>query len=237
MLTNVTAIVKTFERPECLTRLISSLRLYYPELLVLIADDSRKPIVKTGPNLQTYGLPYDSGLSVGRNFLLSKVTTDYFLLLDDDFVFTADTSLESLYAYLQKGFDLIAGAVRDTQQIPFHIGNIVMLNGQASVDIITPVAELTQCTFVPNFFMAKTTAVRAVGWKNELKLSEHVDFFARALGKLKLGYCASVVIDHNREPRSPFYRSMRNRTSQFQKLSIPVRTLVRDTRRPFFGRR
>lgn len=38
-------------------------------------------------NLQYFDLEKDCGLSAGRNFLLNKVQTKYFVLADDDFVF------------------------------------------------------------------------------------------------------------------------------------------------------
>ena len=53
----------------------------------------------------------DVGLSAGRNALLSRVQTPYFLLLDDDFEFTAETKIEKLASVVARGeADLVAGA-------------------------------------------------------------------------------------------------------------------------------
>lgn len=233
-----TILVKTFERPECLARLLRSIQTYYPATQILIADDSRKPSAKTTRYITTYAMPYDSGLSAGRNLLVSKVTTPYMVLLDDDFIFTEATRLEVLQAHVKTGYDLVAGVVKDTRQIPFHIGDVIAINGQPTVKIRTAyTGPLIDCSFVPNFFLAKTDAVRAIGWTDKLKLAEHVDFFARAYGKLKIGYCTTVSVMHDREPRSMFYRSMRSRTTKFQAITVQPHTLVRNSRRPFSGRR
>ena len=235
---DTTLVIKTFERPECLSRIIRSIRIYYPTTQVLIADDSRKPVAINNACTRTYAMPYDSGLSAGRNLLLSKVATDYFVLLDDDFIFTDATILETLQSYIASGYDLVAGSVNDTRHIPFHIGEIISINGIGSVKIIqAPDKPIVDCSFVPNFFMARTTAIRPIGWTERLKLAEHMDFFIRAYGRLKIGYCRGVSVLHDREPRSLFYRRMRSRTVDFQKPTIQPYTLVRSTRRPFLGRR
>ncbi len=83
-LPNLTAIIKTFERPRILRRLVSSIRRLYPDLKVIVADDSRSPVPVDG--VTTIELPYNTGLTAGRNAALREVVTPYFLLLDDDFV-------------------------------------------------------------------------------------------------------------------------------------------------------
>lgn len=40
---NLTAVVKTFERPAVLERLVSSIRRFYPKLHIIVVDDSREP--------------------------------------------------------------------------------------------------------------------------------------------------------------------------------------------------
>ena len=46
MLSDITILIKTFERPEYLDRLIKSIKLYYPNIKIIVADDSRNPIVR-----------------------------------------------------------------------------------------------------------------------------------------------------------------------------------------------
>ena len=40
---SVTAVVKTFERPKEFKRLIKSIRQFYPDMHIIVVDDSRKP--------------------------------------------------------------------------------------------------------------------------------------------------------------------------------------------------
>src|SRR5512135_3037965 len=41
---HLTAIVKTFERPQVLQRLLDGIRRAYPSLQVIVVDDSRAPV-------------------------------------------------------------------------------------------------------------------------------------------------------------------------------------------------
>jgi glycosyltransferase involved in cell wall biosynthesis len=99
MLDDVTILIKTFERPAALTRLLDSIEDRYPECPVLIADDSRAPsrdqvLRRYGAQVEAYlTLPFDSGLSAGRNALLDRVETEYFVLNDDDFVYGPQADL------------------------------------------------------------------------------------------------------------------------------------------------
>ena len=43
-----------------------------------------------------YDVPYDFGLSAGKTFLTAQTTTEFVLILDDDFVRTPHTSAGSL---------------------------------------------------------------------------------------------------------------------------------------------
>lgn len=87
----MTFIIHTFKRPDCLSRLLESIKEYYPNTPVIVYDDSE----------------FDRGLSWGRNHLVSQVKTKYFLLLDDDFVFTNETKIERLVEKAEQGYDIV----------------------------------------------------------------------------------------------------------------------------------
>lgn len=93
-------IIKTFERYECLRRLLCSIQKHAGnEYRIIIADDSKTPykeaiIREFGKLCVDYiTLEFDSGLSVGRNAMLDQVSTEFFVLCDDDFVFDRRTDL------------------------------------------------------------------------------------------------------------------------------------------------
>lgn len=84
---DVTFLVKTHERPQCLRKLLDSLRRHFPTAPVLVADDGRIALRhRPDDHTQLVALPYDVGLSAARNALLQRVQTRFFVTLDDDFV-------------------------------------------------------------------------------------------------------------------------------------------------------
>jgi hypothetical protein len=68
MIQDITAVIKTFERPNELDRVIQSLRGFYPDLKIIVTDDSRIPYPRN--DVDYHVMPYDSGLSAGRNLLI-----------------------------------------------------------------------------------------------------------------------------------------------------------------------
>lgn len=105
---DVSLIIKTFERQEALERLLGSIRTHgYADCPVLVADDSKEPyrdavLEHFGDLVDEYVvLPFDSGLSKGRNELLKRVETTYFVLNDDDFVYDERTDLEWMREQLE----------------------------------------------------------------------------------------------------------------------------------------
>ena len=110
----ITIIIKTFQRQHLLRQLIESIRNKYPKILIKVADDGHAPSALNIDNVDYYILPYDIGLSAGRNFLLNKVKTKYFVLLDDDHVFIEKTKLDKMFNILEKyrQIDLLSGRVK-----------------------------------------------------------------------------------------------------------------------------
>src|SRR5690606_24174372 len=79
-----------------------------PRLHIIVADDSKTPTPRQ--DVEYHSLPFDGGISFGRNFLVSKVRTEFLVLLDDDHVFTRRTDLGAMMTRLKtKSIDIIAG--------------------------------------------------------------------------------------------------------------------------------
>jgi glycosyltransferase involved in cell wall biosynthesis len=217
---DVTAVIKTFERPEVLGRLIASIRKYYPELRILVADDSRFPCIRR--DVDYYTMPFDSGLSAGRNLLVERVKTRYTLVLDDDFVFFKDTKIEKLHDILESSdIDLVGGVVlhqnRDESSKP---GLLELQDGVLRYQRDRWYSEELGCKIcdvVPNFFMARTGALRRVKWDDALKIAEHKEFFLRAKGNVKVASCDHVKVMHQPE-RTRYYNRYRNRGQQYWNL-------------------
>lgn len=124
MLEDVTLLIKTFERPEALSRLLDSIRETNFDGPILIADDSKTPYRDTilerhGDLVSEYVcLPFNVGLSAGRNALLDRVQTPYFVLNDDDFVYGPDTDLAWMHEQLTTtDLELLGGVVREPDPV------------------------------------------------------------------------------------------------------------------------
>ncbi len=213
---NITIIIKTFESPQNLNILIKSIKKFYPSLKILVADDSKRKHIRK--DVSYFCMPFDSGISAGRNLLLSQVQTKYFLLLDDDFCFTKKTRIDLMVKAIKSGFDLVGGAVEGCnyfglielkkEKLIYKKGNRGQFRGYYIYDI------------VPNFFLGKTSKIRKIGWDNSLKLAEHTDFFLRVKSKIKITYLKSVQINHRDKNRTIKYKILRNGGEDYSKLFL-----------------
>ncbi|TDW13953.1 GT2 family glycosyltransferase [Breznakia blatticola] len=241
-LSNITMIIKTFERPDCIRKLVKSIYKYYPEAIVLIGDDSEvscKDEIEgkyKNKQIKVYELPKDSGLSFGRNFLLEKVDTPYFLLLDDDFVFDNRTKIvECLNVFMKNDIDILGGLFRNYKIINHWYDNLIVFaqkilryelttNYIGTIDfdentkILTTKYELhrfpkyEKTDIVHNFFIAKTDKVRNENlWDNDLKLQEHTPFFFEAKKKGFKVYTTNQLSVRHMPKRMKKYNSFRGR--------------------------
>jgi GT2 family glycosyltransferase len=202
----ISLIIKTFERPPVLERLLVSI-LASPaaDLPILVADDSRRPGGIDLPgrgDIRYFELPYDAGLACGRNFLIDRVSTPYCVLLDDDFLFLPGTRLEILLDLVRnRGFDLAGGAIEGLVHGRPGYGNIELADGALAIRPGAPprahVNGLPVYDMVSNFFLAKTDTLRAVRWDERFKIyGEHTDFFLRYSRVYKVTFTGEVVIGH-----------------------------------------
>ncbi len=207
-LSKTTVIIKTFQRPESLDRAIRSIRRYYPKLHIIVADDGFKPALRT--DVEYVRLPTDVGISTGRNALLDRVTTPYYLLIDDDVEFRPQTKIEKLASLVDQGeLDLAAGSclrierkwkflLRRKPQ-PFHGlfsftgGDLRLVGGTHGTR-----DGYSLCDIAHNFYVARVDRIRSMGaWDPELRQNEHTEFFVRARRHgIRVGYCHDVVVWH-----------------------------------------
>ena len=223
----VTIIIKTLDRCDCLINLLDSIFKKYPKIRVLVGDDSEisskeRILSKFNQyNLQYYNLEKDCGLSAGRNFLLNKIQTKYFVLADDDFVFDQKTNLERAVQILEeKKLDIIGGYIRNYKIVksnwdrPFvliqkilkyelptnYIGTLKMEGNTFYADYtVHSFPEFAETDLVLNFFLAKTERIKEIhGWDPKLKLQEHTEFFYRVkLNNLKVGFTNELSVQHH----------------------------------------
>jgi len=220
---SVTFVIKAFERPSCVSRLLASIGLAYPGVRVIVLDDSFEPLeakllMTAGAdltNLTYIRSDVDVGLSHGRNLLVAAVTTPYVVILDDDFILDAPApdappDIVHLLAAVESGeFDIAGGCVDSTQGRAWSYSftrdgstliqkpDVPCVANDASSrapDYATPAAECWRVDSILNFFLARTASLRSVPWDARLKVGEHEDFFLRAKdAKLRVGLCRGVM--------------------------------------------
>lgn len=231
-------IVKSFRRYESLLELITSVNKFYPGLEILIADDSLEeaqsypPIVNTikeFSNVKWFQMPFDLGLSAGRNLLVKEATKPYILLFDDDFVITKQTKLERLLTVLKhnKEISLVAGLVQNQGSQPKNWvskfswikkpdGNkLHMLEVNSEWELAESV-EFKRVDICWNFFAARRDSLLQYPWDDSIKIAgEHIDLFlTRYHGKQVSAYTPEVLVLH--KPNKPNnYIKFRDRTEVF----------------------
>ncbi|XP_032891363.1 beta-1,4 N-acetylgalactosaminyltransferase 2 [Amblyraja radiata] len=202
----VTIVTKTFFRYHKLRILISSIRKFYPKIMIIIADDSKVTEKIEGPYIQQYIMPFAKGWFAGRNLAVSQVTTKYLLWVDEDFVFTKKTKLEKLVEVLEKtNLDLV-GAPVNQQVFTFKLwyeegddeGDCVF----SQYGSFHPLDGFPGCvvtSIVVNFFLAKTEKVQSVGFDPRFARVAHTEFFIDGIGSLLVGYCTNVKVGHQKK--------------------------------------
>jgi len=211
---HLTALIKTFERPALLDRLLISIRNKYPHLHIIVVDDSRSARQIDG--IETIIMPFDSGVSAGRNTGLSHVNTKYVLILDDDFIFYRNTNLEAAISAIEKypQVDIMGGEVIYLplyhKSIYSNGGNLHPTKAKATMPKGSFIGDLPVYDKVANFYIAKTDRIRLVGWDSSIKRLDHADFFTRAKGVLTTVFNPHMKCLHAQNPFDRFYMEKRN---------------------------
>ncbi|PXF48401.1 Beta-1,4 N-acetylgalactosaminyltransferase 1 [Gracilariopsis chorda] len=244
----VTIGIKTFvcdaSIPKQVEYMVRSIRVNYPRVRVILANDGPKSLsneqfLKDDPFIEEHLLPADSGISYGRNYMVNLTNTRYFVLLDDDHVFDDTTNLTLLVNAMRKeSYDIVGLRVRNLPGIdelerigiiiPRYVANVTNLRNR----------ELTLCVWnenegpsifgithpIPvhvlhNAFIADVDVLREHGWRNELKVNEHMTFFLDAKdANLKVGYLPSVFVHHRAREYSDCYFDIRFREDKYADL-------------------
>ena len=213
----LTAVIKTFERPATLVRLVDSIKRFYPNMKIIVVDDSREPSQLDG--VTTIVMPYNSGVSAGRNRGLLEVKTKYLMLLDDDFIFYRQTDLRRAIELMDKNeeIDIMGGEVVNLPQFKADDFRNAGLHPSDAVSTMPPGSEIDGLPVydkVANFFIAHPKRLRLVGWDERLKRLDHADFFTRAKGVLTTVFNHSFKVLHAQTPFDREYMKKRDDMDQ-----------------------
>ncbi len=208
----LTAIIKTFERPAALKRLINSIRRFYPKMKIIVVDDSREPSMLDG--VENIVMEYDSGVSAGRNRALEAVKTKYTLLLDDDFVFYRKTVLANALEAMDNcsEIDIMGGVTVNLplyRVVDYKEAKLFPVKKESLKVKGTFVAGFPVYDKIANFYIARTDRLKLVAWDSNLKRLDHADFFTRAKGVLLSVYNKEFKVLHAQTPYNDAYMKKR----------------------------
>ena len=217
---NVTFVFKSFERKKSAKRLYNNICKYYPNARVIIADDSKTPLELKGENLEVIQLPCNSGLSLGLNRAHEQVKTPYIIRMDDDEVLTPFSRFHEHLRFLMANdeYDLIGVSYVTTPRCKSHKKVSPKYLSQ-SMDIapkklkiphLTKVGEYTVVGKTPNIFIARTEAVRSVGYDDNIRVLDHNEFFFRAAGNIVSLFSPCSFVFHIHDVSDRNYLSYRS---------------------------
>ena len=225
--------ITTIKRPEAIKRLLFSIAQFYPSANIYVADQNeridrefykklRTDLANAGlqKRLSVESLPYDCGLSYARNHLVTTTPNMYKLILDDDMVFTEKTSIEKMVALMEAmpSAGIIGGKVTQTgNDIHFEFTPEIKddtiwhlketPNWKKHNDILY---RRTGC--VLNFALFRRDVFNSILWDQDLKVTEHTDFYLRMKSLAwQIFYCPDVVVDHPPTTRVEDYKQLRTR--------------------------
>lgn len=210
---NLTLVVKTFERPAVLGRMLSSVRTVFAGPIV-VADDSRTTVAPHDERTTVLELPFDTGIGAGRNALLAAVDTEYVFMTDDDMVLLPDFDITRIVDYLERNpqVDVVGGRVVHLplwRTADYSGAALYAQRGEPKVRQGTLIDGLPVAYKVPNFYVARTESVRRVGYDDRLKRVDHNDFFTSAYGHLVCVVDPAMVCLHAHSYFDAHYQGFR----------------------------
>lgn len=235
--------VTTMDRPQALERLLLSVAARDPDASIYVADQSRQfdPVAheRLAERLCAEGLqrrptihrlPFDCGVSAGRNHLIESTSGKYKLSLDDDFVFTGQTDIGAFVRLLEAHprAGAVGGCVTRNGQVR-NVGTCFERRG-ASLNQLTPKASLAeyagiqfqQTDCVPLFVLMRAELFTHLRWDPDLKTGgQHFDFFLRMKETpYTVLYTPDVTVDHPPVEASSNYRQLRQRGEFLRQMLI-----------------
>jgi glycosyltransferase involved in cell wall biosynthesis len=196
VMNDIAFLLKTFERPDVAQRCVNSILAMWPDAKIYQADDSRQPVAADGVH-KFWSLPFDVGVSAGRNHLIRHTTEQFIVSVDDDYIFDNHTDIPRMKALLQAHDDLVLVGCKCRHIRPNKAGWTkyfahVRLDKNGVLWAPHPDKQpdkwhveddglrWSELDTVSNFWIAKRRLFDVMMWDERLKIGgEHADFFQR----------------------------------------------------------
>ena len=192
---NCTFFYKSFQRQRLAKRLCRNIRRYYPDVKIVIADDSRKPLIINDSKVEVVQLPFNQGLSYGLNRALERITTPFAIRMDDDELLTPLTNIGRQLALLQTHPEVDLASIlyfnapqcrnmryeikqylkqpMDMAPLPLKIHHATRIDDKHVV-----LGKASNC------FVCRTDKLKAIGYDDNIRMMDHNEFFFRAAGNI-----------------------------------------------------
>lgn len=240
-------IIPTFLRPEKIEKEINSILQYCQSqsYRLYIGDqsgefsktDMTKELVKLGHKI--YNIPFNSGLSYTRNYLVQQTIEPLILVIDDDYIFNQSTNLFTFEKLLMTNEDvgLVGGLIanRGSYSHDLYLDNdkhklyfikdetkpfltYTFLKGFVQEKLY----KYHYCDSIMNFFLSKREVYNDVKWDNRLLLCEHTDYLLQLKNsKWKVIYTPDVnVTELDEKAINTTYAKYRNDTNSKPSLAL-----------------
>jgi hypothetical protein len=214
--------ITSFYREPLTKRLVESIRKFYPDIKIMVCDDSDTEFDWAFDlRVVDYHLPFDSGLSAKRNFLVNKCETEFIYLLDNDYIFTYETDIGRAEELISD-YDILGLATKEHGTELIYKGKFITQDSE-----VTYIRSDTEYHFVGNHFLARTDSLRLYPWDTELKMGEHFAYFYEYKDKLKIGYTHEVSAEHQHGEVNESYPMFRDRAEMYVKKYMQKKGLTK----------
>lgn len=225
-MTPYTVIIKSFLRPQKVKACVESVRQHTSAAEVIVVDDGDIDLPQL--DAKVIRLPFDSGISAGRNTGVIAASTAYVVILDDDFVVNEDHPFDSA-AYCMRDWDILTFRILNPRDGSFKhwASNFYLRNSTLHRQELAPNPSLLiqPCHMGLNCFIARRQSLIDNPWDSRLKVGEHWDFFYRFPGRVGLFQKGYVI--HTPKSLNPRYNKFRARVKTFLPLALAKHKLDR----------
>jgi hypothetical protein len=183
---------------------------------------------KSQLDLEYFKLPFDSGLSYGRNFLVQKandLNIPYCLVIADSIHFNQSYDFSPFIEFLESdnSYGLIGYELLNSKcpwEFLLKIENETLYYLPANEYVVHNQIQYKKIGICRNVFLAKTEAILNL-WDNEMKLSEHTLAFVELQKRnYKCFWTDGISFQRNSPRPSKEYESYRKRTQYYRKLAM-----------------
>jgi Glycosyl transferase family 2 len=233
----------TIERPQAAQRLIRSVRKYFPQLPIYVADQSRHVDAMStfyaANNVTLLQMAYDAGVAASRNRLFEALDVDYVVLCDDDFILGAATDFREAVQILEADLEIgiVGGRLYDFDGANEWVRNwelFLEYDERQKILFTIPIYDLAPkvrevsgiryylCDAVLNFAVFRRTIFGAgVRWDERFHSNgEHEDFYLNI--KLNFPYRVAhlptmVAYHHHPEEYRAYRAVLRDRNEGWRR--------------------